>query len=77
MNGKLRRFFPKGTDFASVTAQELQEVVTFYNTRPMKCLGYRTPEEVFDDELVKLRLNMDANMDAKRKNSGKCKVLHF
>jgi IS30 family transposase len=54
MNGKLRRFFPKGTNFASVTAQELQEVVTFYNTRPMKCLGFRTPEEVFDDEVEKL-----------------------
>jgi IS30 family transposase len=57
MNGKLRRFFPKGTNFSTVSAQELQEVVDFYNTRPMKCLGYRTPEEVFEEQLEKLELN--------------------
>jgi IS30 family transposase len=53
-NGKLRKFFPKGTNFSTVTNSELQEVVDFFNTRAMKCLGYKTPEEVFEDELSKL-----------------------
>lgn len=46
-NGLLRRYFPKGTDFRSVTEKTLADVVEKLNHRPRKCLGYRTPHEVF------------------------------
>ena len=46
-NGLLRQFFPKGTDFTTVTPQELRRVETLMNNRPRRCLGYRTPAEVF------------------------------
>jgi IS30 family transposase len=46
-NGLLRQFFPKGTDFTNVTPQELRRVETLMNNRPRRCLGYRTPAEVF------------------------------
>jgi transposase, IS30 family len=46
-NGLLRRFFPKGTDFNLVSAKEIQKVEDWVNHRPMKCLNYHTPYEVF------------------------------
>jgi len=48
-NGLLRRYFPKGVDFKSVSEKSLAEVVKKLNHRPRKCLGYRTPHEVFMD----------------------------
>jgi IS30 family transposase len=48
-NGLLRRYFPKGTDFRKVTQEEVDEVVETINRRPRKCLGYRTPYDVFAD----------------------------
>jgi len=44
-NAVVRRFFPKGIDFASVTAAQIQFVETVINNMPMKCLGKRTPYE--------------------------------
>lgn len=46
-NGLLRRYFPKGMDFRNVTEKSLAEAVKKLNHRPRKCLGYRTPHEVF------------------------------
>lgn len=53
-NGMLRRFFPKGTNFDDITQDEIQRVVDYINNRPRKILGYRTPKEVFEEELEKL-----------------------
>ena len=46
-NGLLRRYFPKGMDFRTVTQETLAEIVKKLNHRPRKCLGYQTPHEVF------------------------------
>jgi len=46
-NGLLRQFFPKSTDFSSVTQKDIDEAVRFINNRPRKTLNYRTPSEVF------------------------------
>lgn len=48
-NGLLRRYFPKGMDFRNVTEESLAEAVKKLNHRPRKCLGYRTPHDVFMD----------------------------
>jgi IS30 family transposase len=50
-NGLIRKFFPKGTDFSKVTDDEIQEMVDYWNNRPMKCLGYRTPQEAYTQEM--------------------------
>jgi len=47
VNGLIRRFFPKGTDFSKVTASEINRVEKLLNNRPRKCLNYQTPYEVF------------------------------
>lgn len=54
VNGLIRFFFPKGCDFLSVTDAELQHVVDLINSRPRKCLGWKTPAEVFADNCVAL-----------------------
>ena len=46
-NGILRFFFPKGCDFLKVTQQELDYVVDLINHRPRKCLGWKSPAEIF------------------------------
>ena len=46
-NGLLRQYFPKKTNLKKISQQELQLAVDKLNHRPRKCLGYRTPYEVF------------------------------
>ena len=47
MNGLLRFFFPKGYNFLELSEQYLQHVVSLINQRPRKCLGYRSPAQLF------------------------------
>jgi IS30 family transposase len=46
-NGLLRQFFPKRTSFKKVTQADVDRACVLLNTRPRKCLGWRTPLEVF------------------------------
>lgn len=55
-NGMLRRFFPKGTDFGTISDERIREVVDHINNRPRKILGYRTPREVFEEEISLLSI---------------------
>jgi len=48
-NGLLREFFPKGTDLSTIPAAELRRVEFLLNNRPRRILGYRTPQQVFDE----------------------------
>jgi IS30 family transposase len=45
-NGLVRWYFPKGTDFAKITDDQIALVESLLNNRPRKCLGFRTPIEV-------------------------------
>jgi IS30 family transposase len=51
-NGLLRQYFPKGTDLARHSADELAAVANALNTRPRKTLGWRTPAEALDEYLT-------------------------
>ena len=51
-NRAIRRFFPKGTDFAYVSEEEIQAVENILNNMPMKCLGYLTPYEKMEKVLT-------------------------
>jgi transposase, IS30 family len=46
-NGLVRDFFPKRTDFATLTVSDVKKVERILNHRPRKHLGYLTPHEVF------------------------------
>lgn len=43
----VRRFLPKKTDFATVSPRRLRKIENLLNTRPRKCLNFKTPSEVF------------------------------
>lgn len=45
-NKMVRRYFPKGTDFQSVSQKEIDRVVSIINNKPRRILGYRTALEV-------------------------------
>ncbi len=47
INGLIRRFFPKRTNFDTITDREIQFVQDWINSRPMKILGFSTPAECF------------------------------
>lgn len=45
INGLIRFFFPRGTNFNEVSDEQLQAVVDLINNRPRKCLGFLSPIE--------------------------------
>lgn len=45
-NKMIRRYFPKGTDFRTVTQRKIDRVVSIINNKPRKILGYRSALEV-------------------------------
>ncbi|WP_407938103.1 IS30 family transposase [Motilibacter rhizosphaerae] len=46
-NGLIREYFPKGTDFTKVSAEDLQAATDRLNGRPRKVLDFRTPAKAF------------------------------
>ena len=54
-NGLLRQYFPKGTDLARWSAEEIEAVAATLNNRPRKTLGWRTPAEALNEQLLSLQ----------------------
>ncbi len=54
-NGLLRQYFPKGTDLSRWSAEDLEAVAFELNNRPRKVLGWKTPAEVFDEQMRSLQ----------------------
>jgi IS30 family transposase len=53
-NGLLRQYFPKGTDLARWTEEDLLAVQAAVNSRPRKILDWKTPAEALDEHLRSL-----------------------
>jgi len=47
MNGLIRQYFPKKRSFATITEAEIEFVMERLNNRPRKCLGFKSPNQVF------------------------------
>jgi IS30 family transposase len=54
-NGLIRYYFPKKTDFAKISEEEIKRVETILNNRPRKRLQWLTPLEVFNGQSVALK----------------------
>jgi IS30 family transposase len=46
VNGLVRRYLPKGTDFSKIDKDQIKKIEKLINNRPRKCLGFKTPLEV-------------------------------
>ena len=53
-NGLLREFYPKGRDLSRVSEKILKKNLALLNARPRKVLGFRSPMELFESELLNL-----------------------
>ncbi len=47
LNGLIRRFLPKKTDFKTISNSDIRKIEYLLNSRPRKRLGFKTPYEVF------------------------------
>lgn len=47
INGLIREYVPKGSDIALLTIKQVEKIERKLNNRPRKCLGFKTPEQVF------------------------------
>lgn len=47
-NGLIRQFYPKGTNFKTVSHEKLKHVQDLLNGRPRKALEFKTPYEAFN-----------------------------
>ena len=50
--GRLRRFIPKKADLKYYSDKQISDIIHIMNNTPRKCLGYRTPNEVFKEQLL-------------------------
>ncbi|MEK1295259.1 IS30 family transposase, partial [Limosilactobacillus fermentum] len=46
-NRVLRRFIPKGQAIEELSDRQLVQINWYLNSRPLKCLNWRTPIELF------------------------------
>jgi IS30 family transposase len=51
-NGLLRQYFPRCTDLARHSPEDLKAVAATLNSHPRKTLGWKTPAEVLDEYLA-------------------------
>jgi IS30 family transposase len=54
-NGLLRQYFPKGTDFTTISDENLAAAEWKINNRPRKILNYQTPAEALSAMMYKQR----------------------
>lgn len=57
-NGLVRFYLPRNTDLESLNSKQIKRVEDLINDRPVKCLNYMTPNEVFEIEVDKLKLKL-------------------
>lgn len=51
-NGLLREFYPKSMDLSKTNEKEVQDTLELLNNRPRKCINYKTPNELFNENLL-------------------------
>jgi IS30 family transposase len=62
-NGLLRQYFPKGTDLSRWSAEEIEAVARTLNNRPRETLGWKTPAEALNQQLLSLKQAGVATID--------------
>lgn len=55
-NRIIRRFIAKHTDFEFIPEDWIQYIEDVINNTPLKILGFKTPQEVWNEEIAKLKI---------------------
>ena len=61
-NGLIRWYLPRDTDLNTLTENQLDVIIDRINNRPRKCPGYKTPKEMFDLEMSRIRRISQTNI---------------
>lgn len=64
-NGLLRRYLPKGTNIQDLTQEELNDIAWELNNRPRKRLGYLTPIEFYEKNVLNLRVKASVAFESR------------
>jgi len=51
-NGRLRRFQPRKTNLDTHSQRELDHLAAIHNNTPRKCIGFKTPDEIRQLQLL-------------------------
>jgi transposase, IS30 family len=46
-NGLIRQYIPKGKNIDELNDQQVAQIMNKINNRPRKCLGFKTPNQLF------------------------------
>jgi len=46
-NGLIRQYIPKGKDIDDLSDEDVAKIINKINKRPRKCLGFKTPHQLF------------------------------
>ena len=60
MNGRIRRYIPLKTKPDSFSDNDLRLLASHLNNTPRKCLGYKTPNELFLPQLNPLHFKCES-----------------
>ncbi|MFG6569883.1 transposase, partial [Sulfitobacter sp. 1A13679] len=58
-NRRARRWLPRKRNTTAVPDHELKMICDRLNATPRKCLGYRTPAEVFESNLMEIQKRLE------------------
>ncbi len=63
--GRLRRFIPKKSSLKNYTGEQIIGFAEIMNNTPRKCLNWKTPREVFEEQSVLNGLKINLNIYSK------------
>ena len=58
--GRMRRLIPRKTDLATISESHFTALLQAYNATPRKCLDFRTPAELFLEQLLHIKCESTA-----------------
>ncbi|MEO0945387.1 MAG: IS30 family transposase, partial [Pseudomonadota bacterium] len=53
------KYLPRSTEPTALTNRYLRSICHGLNSTPRKCLGYRTPAEIFETKLMEIQNRME------------------
>ena len=68
--GRMRRTLPRKTDLAELSDDRFVQLLQAYNNTPRKCLDYRTPAEIFSNQVLHLKCEPTFLPSPERRGSG-------